>query len=107
MKELRNIWEGHYFQSCTRDLFSEGRGKAVITLYNRLQCVRKCYKNNATQGLVEKLLKTSFFLKDVISCYNVLQQVTVRYKRLQKKGMGTIFKVSEEIFFLTEGEKLL
>ena len=43
----------------------------------------------------------------MISCFNVLQQVTTRYKRLQKIGMSTTFKVAEEIFFLNEGDKLL
>ena len=105
MKELQNIWQGHYFQSCTKGLFSAGRGKAVITRCNRLQCVTKCYKNNSTQRLVEKLLKTCNFLKDVISCYNLLQQVTMHYKRLQEKGMGTTFKVAPEVFFLIEREK--
>ena len=61
--KLRRIWRK------ARALLSKLR-------YNRLQCVRKCYKNNTTQGLVEKLLKTSIFLKDMISYYNVLQQVT-------------------------------
>ena len=84
MEELQNIWQGHYFESCTRGPFSEGRGEAVITRYNRLQCVRRCYKNNSTQGLVEKLLKTSFFIKDVISCYIVLQQVTMRIRSYKK-----------------------
>ena len=106
-KRLQKRRYGHYFQSCSRSLFSDRRGKAVITRYNRLQCVTKCYKNNSTQGVVEKLLKTSIFLKDVMCCYNVLQQVTMRYKRLQEKGMGTTFKIAPEVFFLIEGEKLL
>ena len=51
--------------------------------------------------------KVLFFLKEVISCYNVLQQVTKRYKRLQKVSMDITFKVPQEVFLLIEGEKLL
>ena len=46
LDELRKIREnykkhltGHYFQCRSEKLFSEGRGKAVITRYNELQCV--------------------------------------------------------------------
>ena len=63
LQEVTKNRHWHYFQSCSRSLSSDRRGKAVIIRYNRLQCVTKCYKNNATQGLVEKLLKTSFFSK--------------------------------------------
>ena len=65
------------------------------------------YKNSAVKGLVWKFLKGSFFLKEVISCYNVLQQITVRHKRLQKIGMRTAFNVAQEIYFLKEEEKLI
>ena len=51
--------------------------------------------------------KFFFFLKEGISCYNVLQQVTMRYKRLQKIGMCTTFNVAQRIYFLKKGEKLL
>ena len=51
--------------------------------------------------------KFFFFLKEVISYYSVLQQVTMRYKKSQKVGMCTTFNVAKEIFFLKEGEKLL
>ena len=37
----------------------------------------------------------------------MLQQVTMCYKRLKEKGMGTTFKVAPEVFFLIEEEKLL
>ena len=106
-KRLPKKGMGTTFKVAQEVFFSDRRRKAVITRYNRLRCVTKCYKNNSTQGLVEKLIKTSIFLKDVINCYNVLQQVTMCYKRLQEKGMGTTFKVAPEVFFLIEEEKLL
>ena len=53
----------------------KGIGKAVITRYNKLQCITRCYKNSAVKGLVGKFLKS---FKKVISCYNVLQQVAMR-----------------------------
>ena len=81
--------------------------KVVKTRYNGLQYVTRYYKNNPAQGLVWKSPKKSFFLKEVISCYNVLQQVTMRYKKLQKIGMSTAFNVAQEICFLKEREKLL
>ena len=37
----------------------------------------------------------------------MLQQVTMRFKKLQKIGMRTTFNVAQEIFFLKEEEKLL
>ena len=67
-KRLQKIDMGTTFKVAQEVFFFDRTGKAVITRYNRLQCVTKCYKNNATQGLVEKLLKTSFFPKEVISC---------------------------------------
>ena len=81
--KLRRFWRnykkhlaGHYFQCRSKKLFSEGMRKVVITRYNGLQYVTRYYKNNPAQGLVWKSPKKSFFLKEVISCYNVLQQVT-------------------------------
>ena len=69
------------------------------------------YKILQKQGSPRNSLKTAgkffFFQKEMISCYNVLQQVTMRYKRLQKIGMCTTFNITQEIFFLKEGEKLL
>ena len=67
-KRLQEKGMGTTFKVAPEVFFSDRRGKAVITRYNRLQCVTKCYKNNATQGLVEKLLKISLFLKEVVSC---------------------------------------
>ena len=43
----------------------------------------------------------------MISCYNVLQQVTMRYKRLQKIGLRTTFNITQDIYFLKDREKLL
>ena len=37
----------------------------------------------------------------------MLQQVTMRPKKLQKIGMRITFNDAQEIFFLKEGEKLL
>ena len=90
-----------------KNIFSKGRGRTVIARYNGLQCVTRYCKNNAAQALVRKLPKSSSFLKEVISYYSVLQQVTMRYKKSQKVGMCTTFNVAKEIFFLKEGEKLL
>ena len=90
-----------------KNIFSKGRGRIVIARYNGLQCVTRYCKNNAAQALVRKLPKSSSFLKEVISYYSVLQQVTMRYKKSQKVGMCTTFNVAKEIFFLKEGEKLL
>ena len=44
-----------------------------------------------------------FFLKEVISCYNVLQQVTMHCKRLQKQySPRTSLKVLQKFFFSKE-----
>ena len=72
--------------------------------YNALQDIAK---TTQPKHLVRKLPKSSSFLKEVISYYSVLQQVTMRYKKSQKVGMCTTFNVAKEIFFLKEGEKLL
>ena len=37
----------------------------------------------------------------------MLQRVILHYKSLPKIGMGTSFKVDQEVFFLKEGDKLL
>ena len=54
---------GHYFQCGSKNIFSKGRGRAVIARYNGLQCVTRYCKNNAAQALVRKLPKSSFFSK--------------------------------------------
>ena len=47
-RNYKNIWQGHYFQSCSRrSLFSGGRGKTVTTRCNELQWPTTCYENNA------------------------------------------------------------
>ena len=51
-QEVTKNRHAHCIQCCSRNLFSEGRGKADITRYNKLQCVTRCYKNRAVQGLV-------------------------------------------------------
>ena len=105
LQEVTKNRHVHYFQCCSRNLFSEGMGKAVITRYDKLQRVTRCYKNRAVKGLFRKLHKSSFFfLKEVINCYNVLQQATMRSKKLQKIGMRTTFNVAQRIYFLMKGE---
>ena len=42
LQEVTKNRQVHYFQYCSRNLFSEGRGKAVITCNNGLQCVTRC-----------------------------------------------------------------
>ena len=76
----------------------------VTTSSNALQDVTKTAQSN---DWFESCAKVIFFLKEVISSYNVLQQVTMRYKRLQKIGLRTTFNVAQEIFFLNDREKLL
>ena len=76
----------------------------VTTSSNSLQDVTKTAQLN---DWFESCAKVIFFLKEVISCYNVLQQVTMRYKRLQKIGLRTTFNVAQEIYFLNDREKLL
>ena len=82
-KNYKKYLAGHYIQCRSKNLFSEGRGKAVITRYNKLQCVTRCYKNSAVHGLVWKLLKSSFISKQgdkllsrVTTSCNALQDVT-------------------------------
>ena len=106
-QEVTKNRHAHYFQCCSRNLFSEGRGKAATTRYSKLQCVARDYKDTAAKDQFESCPKVLFSLKEVISCYNVLQRVTVHYKRLQKIGMCTTFNVAQGIYFLKEGEKLL
>ena len=72
--------------------------------YNALQDIAK---TTQPKHQFESCPKVLFFLKEVISYYSVLQQVTMRYKKSQKVGMCTTFNVAKEIFFLKEGEKLL
>ena len=80
--------------------FSRGRGKAATTRYNKLQCITRGYKNNEAQGLVLQLIKSSFFIKEGISYYNVLQQVKMCYKSLQKqRSPRTSLKVAQKFFF--------
>ena len=43
-KNYKKHFAGHYFQCRSRNIFSEGRGKAVITPYNGLQCFPRSYK---------------------------------------------------------------
>ena len=52
LQEVTKNRLAHYFQYHSRYLLSEGQEKAVITRYNKLQCVARCYKNSAVQGLV-------------------------------------------------------
>ena len=59
------------------------------------------------RALLSMSLKNSLFWRQGKSCYNTLQWVTLRYKKLQKIGMYTTFNVAQEIFFLKEWEKLL
>ena len=66
-KNYKKHLAGHFFQCRSKNLCSEGRGKAVITGYNGL------------------LKNSFFFLKEVISSYNMLQRATMRYKMLQKQ----------------------
>ena len=84
-----------------------------------------CYKILQKQPSPRTSLKASqkfFFIKEVIRCYNVLQPVTMRYKKLQKIGMSTsittnynalqdltktmqpkdYFDISSKFFFLKE-----
>ena len=50
------------------------------------------------------LLKKSFFWRKGKSCYNLLQQVTMRYKRLQKqRSPGTSLTVAQKFFFFSKG----
>ena len=91
-----------------KNIFSKGRGRAVIARYNGLQCVTRYCKNNAAQALVRKLLKSYFFLKEVISYYSVLQQVTMRYKKLQKQlSPRNSLTVAQKFLFSKGGDKLL
>ena len=55
-----------------------------------------CTTFNVTQRI--------YFLKEG---EKLLQQGTMRYKRLQKIGMCTTLNVTQRIYFLKEGEKLL
>ena len=76
----------------------------VTTSYNALQDITKTAQSKDQFGSCSKVI---CFLKEVISCYNVLQQVAMRYKKLQKIGMCTTFNIPQGIFFLNEGGKRL
>ena len=43
-KNYKKHFAGHYFQCRSRNIFSEGSGKAVKTPYNGLQCFPRSYK---------------------------------------------------------------
>ena len=65
-RNYKNIWPGHYFQSCL--FFSEGRGRVVISCYNRLQWVTMRYKmlqKQSHQRTNVKVVQKAFFLKEV------------------------------------------
>ena len=72
----------HYFQCFSRNLFSEGRGKAVTTRYNKLQYVTRCYKKAQSKdqfGSWSKVLFSKWehkLLQRVAASYNALQEVT-------------------------------
>ena len=52
--------------------------------------------------------KFFFFLKEGISCYKTLKQVTMRYKILQKqRSQRTSLKFPKKLFFYKGGDKLL
>ena len=51
-KKLQKIGMCTTFNVAQEIFFSEGRGKAVTRRCKKLQCVTRCYKNNAAQGLV-------------------------------------------------------
>ena len=51
------------------------------------------------------LLKKSFFLRKRKSCYNTLQQVTMRYKN--NAAQGLVWQLLKSSFFSKEGDKLL
>ena len=53
----------------------------ITTSYNALQDVTKTAQSN---DWFENCAKVIFFLKEVISCYKVFQQVTMRYKSYKK-----------------------
>ena len=76
----------------------------VTTSYNALQDITKTGQSKDQSGSCSKVI---CFLKEMISCYNVLQQVAMRYKKLQKIDMCTTFNITQGIYFLKEGEKLL
>ena len=62
-------------------------------------------QKQCSQRTISKVAqKFFFFLKEVINCYNVLQQATMRSKKLQKIGMRTTFNVAQRIYFLMKGE---
>ena len=71
--------------------------------YNALQDASKQCSLRIRLKVVQKFF---VFLKGVIRCYNVLQKITMRYKRLQKLAMYTTFKIAQEVFFLKEEDKL-
>ena len=73
----------------------------VTTSYNALQDVTKTVQS---KDYFQSCGKVLFFLKEVINCYNVLQQATMRSKKLQKIDMRTTFNVAERIYVLMEGE---
>ena len=61
-RNYKNILHVHYFESGSRKLFYEGKWEALITHYNGLQCLTRCYKNfNLTASL--KVAQKLFFAK--------------------------------------------
>ena len=77
----------------------------VTTSYNALQDVTKTVQS---KDYFQSCGKVLFFLKEVINCYNVLQQATMRSKKLQKIDMRTTFNVAENLCSDGRGgEKLL
>ena len=80
------------------EYFFERRRKAVVTRYYGLQCITRCYNNNAAQELIWKLLKSSFtFWKRwyaVVTCYSKLHCVTSGYKKQACALLSMLLKKS-------------
>ena len=69
----------------------------VTTSYNVSQEVTK---TTQPKDWFDSCSKVLFFLKDEISCYNVLQEVTMRCNRLQnQRSPRTSLKVAQKFFF--------
>ena len=76
----------YYIQCHSKNLFSEGRGKAVTTRYNALQEVTKNRHVYYTQCHSKNLFSEGRG-KAVITRYNKLQCVTRCYKTKAVQGL--------------------